>query len=277
MSFYFWDFSVKHCLKICVKMSNLADMRKPNALYIFLIIFLLSSCNIQYTERNDSGFGGGNWNIHPSTAKNVPQNKKDLQIQTTKSNLVIDELLDTVPEAFMSIVSTEKFSAPQANGKLSKINKSNGGSKSESRYMGLKKDLTQLNSQLPSNSKPKWKDIQQILSIKKELKNRISTIPNSNSHWIQWLFFTAAVIFLLVGLKFVLTVDPVSRDIEFALGVVSLLVGIIYYLGFITFPKARKKGIVFKIGYFSTLFLLLTFYSLAVTIPILLIGALFDI
>lgn len=236
-------------------------MKKRNFLYSLLFVFLLSSCGIRYTERNANGFGGSNWTVNNTSAVSVPH-KKQVSIEQNSASINVNiEHSDTGVKNTLLLASIAENSAPTFNykAKISKL---------------------QLNKSAQTGNlknKPKWQDIKQVLSVKKELKKRSKIIPNSSSHWIQWLFFVTAAIFLFIGLYVVITVDPIRRDLEFALGVVSLIVGIIYYLGFITFPSARKKGLIFQIGYFSTFFLLLTFYSLAVTIPILLIGALFDI
>jgi hypothetical protein len=122
-----------------------------------------------------------------------------------------------------------------------------------------------------------------IFNNKKKIENALNTlIPKKNSHWLKWVLFGLYSLCILLGLIFVLysfksTLDSVESDIFQAAGIVLFLVSFLYKIGLKIYDTLPQRGIIYKIGMWATLFGWFTFFSLAVSIPLWIIGAIFDI
>lgn len=248
-------------------MCNLAGMKKANAIYFFILILFLSSCNSRFTERNANGFGGGNWNVKNSTAVNVPHKIQDAPKQNLESLDVKVEQLDTVAKNGFTMALMEKNLASGAN--------------RNSKFFASESD--NLRQKVDLKSKPKWKDIKQVLRIKKELKKlnkRNSLVPDSSSSVPQWIFFCVALLAFLAGIFIMFIPDTMGWNIVF--GVLSWLVGGFYLLGVSLEEIAQDKGTIYKIGFYATFFMPLSIFAFAyplfpIFILMWIIGAIFDI
>ena len=89
------------------------------------------------------------------------------------------------------------------------------------------------------------------------------------------LFALLGIIFVLYSFKS--TLNQFESGIFLASGIISFLLSIMYKIGLKEFDSLSKRGIIFKIGMWTTLFGWITFYSLAVSIPLWIIGAIFDV
>ena len=226
---------------------------KLNSVKIGLICFVLclfNSCAVKHAE---FGFGSGSssfqktdrFNINKNKELNVRKIKTDDTLVMSGFNIGCAQLKDNI--------DINSFSTPKGKFAVFKSPKKVSLSK-----VALNNNLQKIQKAM----------------------NHI--IPPENSHWLKWVLFGLYSLCILLGLIFVLysfksTLDSFERDVFQAAGIILLLVSFLYKLGLKIFDTLPQRGIIFKIGMWTTLFGWFTFFSLAVSIPLWIIGAIFDI
>lgn len=218
-------------------------------LFVFVFCFF-QCCSIQY---RDSGFGSGSWNAQKSE-KAFSKNKSEIHIEELNS---IDSF------------SCAEF---QNDCELTKLENKKGALLiPKLKNIGFKSPLKEASSK------------NMIFNNKKKIENSLNNIiPKKNSPILKWILFGLYGLCILLGIIFVLyslksTLDPFERDVYQAAGIILLLVSFLYKIGLKIYDTLPQRGIIYKIGMWATLFGWITFYSLAVSIPLWIIGAIFDI
>lgn len=216
---------------------------------IFLFCFF-QCCSIQH---RDSGFGSGSWNA-PNSEKAFSKNKSEIHMEELNS---CDSSSHTEFQNGCDLTKLENI-------KVS--------------FLIPKLKNTAFKSPVKGASSKKL-----YLNNKKKIEDALNTIiPKKNSPLLKWILFGLYSLCILLGIIFVLyslksTLDPFERDVYQAAGIILLLVSFLYKIGLKIYDTLPQRGIIYKIGMWATLFGWFTFFSLAVSIPLWIIGAIFDI
>ena len=219
---------------------------------ILVTVLSASSCSIHPKE---IGFGNGTWGI-PTKPR----------LSTHTDNVII--LRDIHPE--INVAEGEAVSltldSPSTERRLSftqytTINSSSIGAHPER--------MTSFKSAISSKSLQK----KQIRAL---------SIPTRRSPILKWVLFSLFCLTLTLGLIFsIYSFTPGlnwwDSGIFLSAGIILLIVSWLYHLGLNAFDNLSRRGIIFKIGMWTTLFGWITFYSLAVSLPLWILGAIFDI
>jgi len=220
-----------------------------SSLIIFVFCFF-QCCSIQH---RDSGFGSGSWNP-PNSEKAFSKNKSEIHLEELNS------------------CDSSSHAEFQNGCDLTKLENKKGA------LLIPKLKNTRFKSPV------KWESSKNmIFNNKKKIENALNTlIPKKNSPLLKWILFGLYSLCILLGLIFVLysfksTLDSSESDIFQAAGIVLFLVSFLYKIGLKIFDTLPQRGIIYKIGMWATLFGWFTFYPLAVSIPLWIIGDIFDI
>jgi len=219
---------------------------KKSVWYVFTVAIMLFGCSPKFQEFNDSGFGGGGFTVK------IPKNnlcKSSKKLDNQSYALIEDSINSSETilknEFSLFITATSNNSFSKNNSKYKPVS-----SKKENRLFSFETK-------------------QQKTLIQKKI------IPNKSSSFYRWYFFILAIAAFLGTLFFIIdSTGPGAGSLEAILSVLMGIVGVICTIGFINYSLKvdkyiRNRCLCTKIG-------IIFWFALPISIPLFLIGILYD-